>query len=219
MKTLYHLCTDAKGEPKDGAFVDGNGFKYVIPYDLPTDIERDFMADKIVEHLHYFGIVEVYSTRDRAGVHFDMEDARNRALTSLEISEKECIDQYVRTQLEDRVRMNYPALPPMGRAMECVIKHKVNLLKYGLQPVGWSPPYQPEPLKKGEAVPTATGGPSDLIQRLTQLETTILQQQQLIMELLTPRRAKVGVEAEAPRPEQGQEVQKLARKVKQEVTV
>lgn len=191
MITLYHLCTDENDKPMDATFVDGNGRKYEILYDTPTDIQSDFMAGKILEHLHYYGIVEVLSTRTRGGVTFDMEDAVKRAIDCLRVSEEQCVNDYVQFQLEDRVRKNYPPLPPAGRALACVVKHKVNLLKYGLRPVGWNPPYELDgPAASVVPVNGASPAPSEVDQRIQSLEQTLMQQQAMIIELLSGRKSK-----------------------------
>src|SRR6266568_5998249 len=99
MKTLYHLCTDENDTPMEAAFVDGNGRKWVIPYDKPTEFESDFLAGRLVEHLTYYGLVEVHTTKTRAGISYDLEEARKRALQCLKVSEDACVNDYVRTQL------------------------------------------------------------------------------------------------------------------------
>jgi len=142
MKVLFHCAISyPAGDPVDAVFVDGNGRKYTIPSMEPTEIESDYMADRIMEHCHYYGIVEVAQIRTKTGIQWDLKDARERAEQALLRSEKQCINDYVRMQLEARVKQNVPPLPPEGRALDCVVKHKYNLHKAGIHPVGWEPPY------------------------------------------------------------------------------
>jgi hypothetical protein len=144
MKVLLHVATDMEGNPLTAAFVDGNGKKWTVPGGEPTEFENEFMASKIMEHCHYYGIVEVAQTRTGKGIEYDLEDAEARAGEALLRSEKNCINDYVKTQLESRVKQNVPPLPPEGRALECVVKHRYNLKKAGLHVVGWEPPYSME---------------------------------------------------------------------------
>lgn len=141
MKVLFHVATDINNEPVDAVFVDGNGKKYVVQCETPTEIESDFMADKIAEHCRHYGIVVVEQVRTGKGVDWNLEKAYQDAAAALELAEKSCINEYIRTQLESRVKQNYPPLPPEGRALDCVIKHQYNLKRAGLHIVGWEPPY------------------------------------------------------------------------------
>lgn len=183
MKTLFHLCTDEHNKPRPAFFVDGNGRKYTVPFDEPTEIMSDFMAEKIIEHCHYYGIIEVATTKTREGIQYNMKDARARALESLEVSEKACINDYIRTQLEDRVRANFPPLPPQGRALECCVKHQYNLLKAGIRCIGWEPPYAMS--DPGFQVTAGMHGNTELQTQITSLQTQLLKQNELIMQLLT----------------------------------
>jgi hypothetical protein len=183
MKTLFHLCTDENNKPRPAVFVDGNGRKYTVPFDEPTEILSDFMAEKIIEHCHYYGIIEVMTTKTREGIQYNMKDARARAMESLEVSEKACINDYIRTQLEDRVRANFPPLPPQGRALECCVKHQYNLLKAGIRCIGWEPPYaMADP---GFQVTAGMHGDAAMQSQITSLQTQLLKQNELIMQLLT----------------------------------
>jgi hypothetical protein len=190
MKTLYHLCTDADNRPMTAVFVDGNGFNYRVPFDEPTEIQSSFMADKIIEHCHYYGIVEVRTTKTRSGIVYSMDDARARAIECLEISEKACINDYIKTQLEDRVRQNFPPLPPSGRALQCCIKHRYNLLKAGIRCIGWEPPYEME--DPGLQVTAGLSMPSNLMEMIVQMQAQLLRQNELINELMLGRTTNSG---------------------------
>lgn len=168
---------------RDCYFVDGNGKKWTLPYDEPTEFANEYMAGKILEHCHYYGIVEVHAQRDRQGVHYDIEDAKRRAKEALEVSMKACINDYVITQLEDRVRKNYPPLPPSGRALECCIVLKYNLLKAGIRCVGWEAPYAMDDPGYGNTV-AAFPQSNTMQEQINQLQSTLLNQNALIMELL-----------------------------------
>lgn len=193
MKYLYHLCSDENGSPMDAAFVDGNGFKHTIPYDDPTEFQNEHLAERIVHHLQYYGMVEVHTVKSKTGVQFDMDDARKRAKANLAVSERQCVTEYVKTQLEDRVRHNLSPLPPEGRALQSCIKGKVNLLKYGIRPVGWEAPYEMEALPAGmAAAPSST--PTNLERIILQLQDQLASQQILINSLLAgDRAAKSGM--------------------------
>lgn len=180
MKTLYHLALDEDGQPKTAVFIDGNGRRYEVPYDEPTEFESDFMAGKLVEHLHYFGLIEINRIKTRHGIEYDLDEAKDRALKTLEISEKACINDYIKSQLEDRVRQNFPPLPPVGRALECCVKHKYNLLRAGIRCIGWEPPYQMDDPGFGQT-PAANDG--SVMKLITELQAQLLQQNALIMQL------------------------------------
>lgn len=181
---LYQIAVDLDGNGKECSFVDGNGKMWKLPFDEPTEFQNEYMASKIVEHCHYYGIVEVHSTRDRAGVHYDMEDAKKRAKQSIQISMKACINDYVKTQLEDRVRKNFPPLPPEGRALESCIVMKYNLLKSGIRCVGWEPPYAMEDPGFGNTISAMPEG-NAMQQQINQLTAQLASQNDLIMKLLT----------------------------------
>lgn len=194
MKVLYHECSDERGNMIPVEFCDGNGMLHVIPAGEPVEFENEWIAKKIVETIPYMGIVEVHFTKTRTGITYDIGDASIRAKKILEVEERKCVFEYIQTQLESRVSRNYPPLPPVGRALSCVIKHKVDLVGQGLRVVGWEPPYEvpahgPELAAKG-------AGNED---RIRQLETMMLQQQVLINQLLSGKlsdqRAGIGKKA------------------------
>lgn len=172
-KILYHLATDHLDEPIPVDFCDGNGKLWSVPFDEPTVFDNEWMAEKLMETLPFHGIVEVKVTRSKTGMEYDMEDARERTLEKLLHEEKLCINQYIQRQLEDRVQRNYPPLPPVGRALSCVIKHRTDLLAYGLRPVGWEPPYQVDVTQS--TVPVTQVGGAGMEERLKQLETMNMQ--------------------------------------------
>lgn len=208
MKVLYHECTDETGTEQQVEFLDGNGKLWLVPFGEPTEFENVFMADKILEHQAYMGLVEVHFTKTKLGITYDMEDAKVRAKQALLASEKFCIDSYVRTQLETRVRANFPPLPPVGRALTCVVKHRTNLLRYGLRPVGWEPPYEVEGGGVDPAIAMSAGtsiSQSSMEERLQQMEKLLVAQQNIIAEFVKgTRRATGGVGAgggkSSPRP-------------------
>ncbi len=180
MKVLYHEATDETGKKLNVEFLDGGGKLWVVPFGEATEFENVFMANKILEHQKFMGVVEVNFIKTKTGITYDMEDAVKRAHRALLEAEKQCINDYVRVQLESRVRQNYPPLPPTGRAYSCVVKHKTNLLKYGLRPVGWEPSYDVEPVP--ESVAEQAGGTS-MDERMKSLEKLIAGQQKLIEQL------------------------------------
>lgn len=201
-RVLYHLYTNHLDEPQDVAWCDGNGLLHKVPYDEPTEIMSDWFARLIVEHCEYSGIVEVELIKDRHGVRYSMEDAKHRALQCLEVAEKKCINDYIFTQLNDRIRANYPPMPPMGRQLECVIKHKTNLLKHGIRPVGWEPPYFMEDLAATGAPGASFAPPSD--DKMRQLENLIMQQQVMINDLMAAGRKKDAKFEGPPKPPKGE---------------
>lgn len=166
MKVLYHVATDLEGTPLTAVLIDGNGKRWEVPYDEPTEFENVYMADKLIEHCRHYGIVEVTQVKSKGGIQFDVDDAMQRALAALELAEKTCINDYIKVQLESRVKANVPPLPPEGRSLDCVIKHKVNLLKYGLRPIGWDPPYAVE----GQSLAETANSGLDVSTRITALE-------------------------------------------------
>ena len=198
-KVLYQCATDLNGDGKECAFVDGNGKMWRLPFDVPTEFENEFMASKIIEHCHYYGIVEVHSTRDRSGVHYDMEDAKRRAQQALDASIDACINDYILNQMTDRVRQNFPPLPPQGRALECCIIRKYNLIKAGIRLIGWMPPYEMEDPGYGNTA-IGTGTPSNIQEQMNQLQAQLLAQNALLLELLKGNVGKVTAAAGAAPP-------------------
>jgi hypothetical protein len=179
---LYHLATDENHHPINAELVDGNGRLHIVPYDEPVEFQSEFFAKKFLEHQAYLGLVEVTQIRTKSGVQYDMEDARQRALQSLEIAERACISDYIINQLEDRVQRNFPPMPPKGRQLSCCIKHKYNLIKAGIRLVGWEPPYEMEDPGLGNTI--AAGPSSGLQDQVTLLQGQLLQMQSTMMELL-----------------------------------
>jgi hypothetical protein len=115
-----------------------NGRVIKLPPNEPVELDS-FIANAVMAHIGgIHGVVEVKQTRSKAGVKWEVEEALVRAAHKLEDCDRAVINQYVRTQMEDRIGAGKPALPPSGRALSVILRHKVSLAKeFGLSPVGW----------------------------------------------------------------------------------
>lgn len=191
---LYHLATNEHNDPINAELVDGNGRLHIVPYDEPTEFVSEHLAKKMLEHQAYLGLVEVAQIRTKSGVQYDMEDAKDRALQSLQIAEKACISDYIMNQLEDRVQRNFPPMPPKGRQLSCCIKHKYNLIKAGIRLIGWEPPYEMEDPGFGN---TPAANPHAIQEQFTMLQGQFLQMQQTLMELLKAKTVEAVAEHKA----------------------
>lgn len=118
-----------------------NGKPIRLPANEPVELDA-FIADAIVNHIgHLYGIVIVNQVRTKTGVTWDVEEAQDRAENYLKECEKTVVDFYIRQQMEDRIAIGKPALPPTGRALDVIKANRINLRKqYGITPVGWADP-------------------------------------------------------------------------------
>jgi hypothetical protein len=109
---------------------------YVLPPGKPVEMP-DFDAGIMMAHNHQFGIVQVRETRDDEGIHLHTAEARVAAKALLVTKDNEIVAEYIRVQLEDRVKAGRPALPPSGRCAKVVKRSGTKLADYGVKPVGW----------------------------------------------------------------------------------
>lgn len=129
MKVLYHTDKEVIHDLNDGRL-------YTFPPQEPVEVEDDYIAKRILEHLWYYGLVEVPTVRTRSGVAFDLESAQASADAALKAADKKMLQQYIDIQLEDRIRKNHVPLPPTGRHKYVIDKYKVDLTKYGIKLIG-----------------------------------------------------------------------------------
>lgn len=130
MRVLYHLS--------EGPITEKLGhIMYRIPPGEPTEIADDFHAEKLLERFAApFGLVEVCVYKTADGTKYDLEKAHAEAVEGLAAGEEACIAKYIKVQLEDRIRVNFPPLPPVGRVAELIKKRNVDLGMYGIRPFG-----------------------------------------------------------------------------------
>lgn len=114
------------------------GIVYRVPPNRPVKIESDLIAHLIMEHKHYHGLVYVNEVEDAdGGVKLDVKTAKTEAAKRLFDEDQRQINKYITIQREDRLRFNFPALPPGGRMEKAIKRHNVDLSKAGIFPVGY----------------------------------------------------------------------------------
>lgn len=113
-----------------------DGRLYSVPHGEPFEFASTFIGRKFIEHKHWWGVVEVRTTRTRSGISFEIEEAMERANQLLLQKDQEVIQNYINTQYDDRLAHGKPALKPGGRAAMIMAKHGINLASYGIRPVG-----------------------------------------------------------------------------------
>lgn len=106
----------------------------------PYRFDDEFICEKFMEHKWYHGFVKVEQEfNDETGAFkLNLEKARAESKLRLENADDQMVQQYVRTQMEDRVAIGRPPLPPVGRVADIITRRKVDLAgTYGIHPVGW----------------------------------------------------------------------------------
>ena len=97
------------------------------------------VAQKLIAHCWYHGVVEVPMTRTKGGVTSDIETARKVARQALETAEDTILTQYVEAQQERVIRENKPAIPPSAPLIKIIEKRGINLKKeFNIDPPGYN---------------------------------------------------------------------------------
>lgn len=122
-----------------------DGVKYEALPGKPLKFTDILHANAFLEHKHDYGVIEVGATETETGIQLDLAEAKERADQALKQAEDNIVAAYVKTQVEDRLRHNFPAMPPQGRAKEIIARKKIDLKKHGINPVGWLPEEQNMP--------------------------------------------------------------------------
>lgn len=122
---------------------------FSLPTGEPTEILVDdygkqvgnpeFYAQKLIETYGMnYGIIEVPTMKTRSGVQIDVDAAEDRARKQLAAVEEIMVVNWVRVQLEERVKEGKPVMPPVGRVEQVIRERNIDLkAKYGLSPVGF----------------------------------------------------------------------------------
>lgn len=142
-KILYHTDVEVVHDLNDGLL-------YTFPPNEPVEVKDDYIASKILEHKVYHGLVEVKQIQTRSGVKYDLDAAQKAAEIALKEADKKVLDEYVKSQLEDRIRKNYPPVPPTGRYKYVVDKYRIDLRKYGINLIG------PDAIENAPTIQTMT---------------------------------------------------------------
>lgn len=133
MKYLLHAHTEPVADFLDITL-------YVVKPNIPFRFENDFHAQRFFEHMEHSGVVYVKENHNDETGQFtlDIKGAIAEARERLYEQETAMVERYVRTQQEDRLRRNFPAMPPEGRTAEIIKKRNIDLGEtYNLYPVGW----------------------------------------------------------------------------------
>lgn len=131
MKNLLHVDDETIHDLVEGRL-------YSFPPNEAVEVEDDFIAGRIEEHLSYRGLTVVQTKRTPQGVTFDIEGAKKLARERLEEQRTKAVLDYVAVQQESRISAGKPALPPTGRVLEIINKRGIDLGKeFNLHPAGW----------------------------------------------------------------------------------
>lgn len=105
----------------------------------PLEIESPFYAAKLIEHYGpVYGIIEVPTERTRGGLSMDIDKAEDRARKTLYAAETLMVENWVRVQMEERVKEGKPVMPPVGRVEQIIKSRNIDLrAKYNLSVVGF----------------------------------------------------------------------------------
>jgi hypothetical protein len=110
---------------------------YTFPPGEPVEVKDDFIARAILEHKRLEGLVEVAVLRSRGGIQFDIDGATGAAKTALTAGRRELVARYIKIQQEDRIRHNFPPLPPSPVVQRIIEEDGVDLKQFGINPAGW----------------------------------------------------------------------------------
>ena len=131
MKRLLHVHSEELAET-----ISGVGTFRLAP-NIAVIIDNDFYADKILEHLSPYGVVEVGVTKTQQGESYHLRTAKDEAAKALSAAEDSIVKIYVAEQ-QLRIQNGKAAIPPVGRTEEIIRKRNIDLAgDYDLHPVGY----------------------------------------------------------------------------------
>lgn len=146
---LYHVDNENAETVIDGRlFVIPPNDLFEVPEIRGTDTNNNgpqeyiipdkMVAQKILEHCWYHGVVQVPMIRTKGGVTSDVKAAEREARESLERAHDMMLTRYVQDQQERVTRENKPALAPGGRLTKIIERRGIDLKKeFNIDPPGW----------------------------------------------------------------------------------
>ncbi len=144
----YHTPDAKPSEDMLTLQLDDHWFR--IPPDEPFEVDKDsngrqldnpeFYAHHIMaQHGSIYGIVPVPATKTRTGIVLDVDTALEQASAALLMNRHRHINNWAQEQLQSRVKLNLPVLPPTGFVEESIKELGVDLqASYNFKPVGWN---------------------------------------------------------------------------------
>jgi hypothetical protein len=107
---------------------------------VPKKIEDNFLARNILQELSITGITQVPESTDTSGMpQYDIEGAKKQAKQARLEGLRRIVDRYIKTQLEDRLRKNYPAMPPSEPEQKAIDELGIDLSEHGIRSFTSSP--------------------------------------------------------------------------------
>lgn len=101
-------------------------------------ITDKLVAQKLVQHCWYHGMVEVPMIRTKGGVTSDVDAAKKAARVALELAQDKMLTSYVQEQQERVTRENKPALAPSVPLIKIIERRGINLKRdFNIDPPGW----------------------------------------------------------------------------------
>ena len=105
--------------------------EYLIPDKL--------VAQKLIQHCWFHGLVEVPMVRTKGGVTSDIDAARASARTALETAQDSMLTKYVQDQQERVTRDNKPAIAPSAPLEKIIRKRGIDLKRdFNIDPPAWN---------------------------------------------------------------------------------
>jgi hypothetical protein len=104
----------------------------------PVEVKEEHSGKCILEALRKQGLVEVPVAIDKNGFKIpNMETALKNAHVALEDGAKSMFMNYVKTQLDDRISIGKPPLPPSPAIQKIIERYGFDLESYGIKAQGW----------------------------------------------------------------------------------
>lgn len=166
-KYLYHVDDVNVEDVIDGTL-------YVIQPSKIVEVKDDFHAQALLNHKVHQGLIEVTVTPKADGSGFDWTVGyKQAAADALGAADDARIQDWVTGQIEERIRKNYPALPPSDRLKVLIKRRGVVIENFGIRPVE---------IKQGQGqqpvVPTVDNiNVTELIQQRNTLDAKLKQEQ------------------------------------------
>lgn len=110
---------------------------FCFPPGEAVEIPDEFIAGKILEHKRLEGLVMVPMKGKKNGFpEYDVEGAKIEAARVLKKAHREIYERYVKDQRENRIRKNFPPLPPSEVVRRIIEEEGYDLAADGINIVG-----------------------------------------------------------------------------------
>lgn len=115
------------------------GWLRIVEPEEPTEFEA-VVAEDILKHTEYLGLVEVEVIKTKKGTEYNLEKAEEDSKALLATTDEKRLMTWVQDMVDDYIKRNKPVPPPSEAIVRVMQRRNFDPQRFGITPFGWDDP-------------------------------------------------------------------------------